>query len=655
MGGDKTGDSEVRKADQISGVPENALIINRSGKTIEIPANDPKSTSKLTLIPGGQLQVSLNALKVFNYEPYEERGEIELQLLEPYFNVFNKTARRIGIRSIEGHDQLIIPAFGSRRLSESVLNQYKYGPWRQRNLIEISQERAVSENGSDLKFAALGCSLMWLIAGLIITPILVRTVPLFDNWLWGIYAGVGLLGMLFGVGGTGLLRRAGESLNLLLMLIISLGVPAFVMFFFGGAELLRPTALTIPSPALLGRGLQLFFIALLASLPGLLYFQYERQQVTTLRDKFLREIMLLNPSVHTVEDAEIMYGSMVEEISGVVGASARQYFLLGAGRPIFLTTLLVTLGWLLIFLPIGAIEPAREAALYEFLAPAETAIGFTFLGTYFFALNLIFRRYARGDLTPKAYAHITVRILSSIILVWVISVVSNMVGGEGNASPVLLLVAFGVGIFPETGLVVLQDTLQKRSLKLAFSSLREQHPITRLEGVNLYDYVRLLEEGVENIENLAHYNLIELMLRSRLPTSRLVDLVDQAILYLHVWGALGEDTDNGWDRREDQALQILGSYGIRTATDLVRVVQVANEDEKEKLLRLLGPDKEDQPRRLNLILLAIQDDEWLDYLLHWRELNRSHGRVYSWEDFYSEKDMRRIVPEATDSEVVRPS
>ena len=626
---------------------EDVWITNKTEEPLSIPPVKPEAIPELIFEKAERRLMSMDDLRFYDYVEFQKKGALELQIIPPkseekFVNLVNQTARRIKVLAKGGENQLIIPAFGSRRISQSMLEGYDHEPWEQGNLIEISPEQKEVQTGpSDLQANVLTYTFVWLLFGIFLRPTLVQEFPAITSWYWPVYLGIALLGLLYGFGGGGAVKKAGQSLNLVLLLVISLGIPSLVIFFFGdGANLLQPGADAQPSQGLLGRSLQMFLITLLASLPGLLYFQYDRQQVTTLRDKYLREIMLLNPSVHTVEDAEIMYGSMVDEISGVVGASSRQYYLLGAGRPILLATLLITFGWLLTFLPVGAIQLNTGPALFDFLTPSKTAIVFAFLGTYFFALNLIFRRYARGDLTPKAYSHIVVRILSSIILVWVISVVANLGGSEANPGPVLLLVAFAVGIFPETGVVVLQDAIQKRGLRWIFSTLREQNPITRLEGVNLYDYVRLLEEGVENIENLAHYNLIELLLRSRLPTSRLVDLVDQAILYQHV--CMGQDSgkNSSPGQRIDQGLEILHSYGIRTATDLVRVVNIADDKEKDKIFGLLGPADGNRPQRLKLILHAIQDDEWLDYLQYWRELNRSYGQVYSWEDFYSEEGMR---------------
>jgi hypothetical protein len=148
-------------------------------------------------------------------------------------------------------------------------------------------------------------------------------------------------------------------------------------------------------------------------------------------------------------------------------------------------------------------------------------------------------------------------------------------------------------------------------------SLREEHPLTNLEGMNLYDQARLLEEGIENVENLAHHNLFELMLRTRIPTARLVDLLDQAILYLHVSDALHtEDPSNAGHCNDRSHLRV---YGIRTATDLVRIS--AESDQALQALDGCGrtPSATGIPR-YRIILNAMLDDEWMLHLLHWREV-----------------------------------
>ena len=85
------------------------------------------------------------------------------------------------------------------------------------------------------------------------------------------------------------------------------------------------------------------------------------------------------------------------------------------------------------------------------------------------------------------------------------------------------------------------------------AALADPLPLTDLQGIDLYDRTRLASEGVTNIEALAHHDLVELMLLTRIPVPRLVDWTDQAILHLHVI-------------EDDRAK--LRRYGIRTASDL---------------------------------------------------------------------------------------
>ena len=85
---------------------------------------------------------------------------------------------------------------------------------------------------------------------------------------------------------------------------------------------------------------------------------------------------------------------------------------LNSTLPVLISTLLITLGWMLVLLPVGPVEEVRSPGdLQRLFDPSRTAFNYGFLGTYFFALNMVFRRYVRADLTPKAYSHITLRLL----------------------------------------------------------------------------------------------------------------------------------------------------------------------------------------------------------------------------------------------------
>jgi tetratricopeptide (TPR) repeat protein len=134
-------------------------------------------------------------------------------------------------------------------------------------------------------------------------------------------------------------------------------------------------------------------------------------------------------------------------------------------------------------------------------------------------------------------------------------------------------------------------------------------PLNDLEGIDLYDLGRLESEGIVNIEGLAHHELIDLIIETRVPVPRLIDWVDQSILYLHLVGG----SDSG-------ARATLRDYGIRTATDLLRAwdqAEARGDAEFEAFRMLLGAER--QPYRLEVIRDALLDDEWITTVSCWRK------------------------------------
>jgi hypothetical protein len=115
-----------------------------------------------------------------------------------------------------------------------------------------------------------------------------------------------------------------------------------------------------------------------------------------------------------------------------------------------------------------------------------------------------------------------------------------------------------------------------------------------------------------------------LLLQTRIPAPRLVDWIDQAILYLHVGSSdvgEGDETEgNGTALRRD-ALRQLNAHGIRTATDLLQAERKATQrKERAAFLRILPPVNDTKtPPRLCVILDTIRDEEWMANLKHWHD------------------------------------
>jgi hypothetical protein len=99
-------------------------------------------------------------------------------------------------------------------------------------------------------------------------------------------------------------------------------------------------------------------------------------------------------------------------------------------------------------------------------------------------------------------------------------------------------------------------------------SLESKYPLSDLDGLTIWDQARLFEEGIEDLHGLVTANLVDVILGTRIPVDRLVDWLDQALLYMHI----PAESDKRFPRDELRAL------GIRTATDLERAWASTDKD-----------------------------------------------------------------------------
>jgi len=520
-----------------------------------------------------------------------------------YAVINNETDSFIQIKSVAaGIPALIIAPFGSRTLSREWLVDYDFLDWEEQKLITIDFPDPASEDTGDLVVGLL-------IIGLVL--FLIVSIPV--NLIWGSisWGAIGWVTLgIFALTGLAMVindrnqkaRLAGIKTRrnisgwlklapgMALVLLTGIGLPLSAVYFFGDGRTLLESARDLPA---LGRLMQVTFISLASMLPALFFYLFGRQQIEIQKDNFYKEVMSLDPNVHSLTETRTKYEALIDSVYGS-GTAPLSIILLVIG------TALLVMGWLI---TMGTIDvPAAGAAsLGEFFLPVRSAFTFGFLGAYFFTLNMVFRRYVRADLTPKTYAHITVRLLITIVLVWVISSLPQFKEGSLLESG-LFTVAFIVGFIPETGLTLIQDYVKK--ITNLRSKEKEVLELRDLEGVHLYDRARLLEEGIENIENLAHHNMIELIARTRIPTSRLVDMFDQAVLYLHL--GLQDEENKAFFAR-------LKGHGIRTATDLD--FALGTKAAYNALKKIDPPLPLDQ---MEVIFQTMLDDDWYQYIVQWR-------------------------------------
>ena len=130
----------------------------------------------------------------------------------------------------------------------------------------------------------------------------------------------------------------------------------------------------------------------------------------------------------------------------------------------------------------------------------------------------------------------------------------------------------------------------------------------------------MLEEGIEDIQNLATANLVDVMLNTRIPLERLVDWIDQSLLYLHLGPRQEEKSRVNREK--------LHRFGIRAATDLVDAFDVhsgdqdwSEEDAREHIKRLefVLNDDEKGPSVLRTVLATLKNDPNYHHIKNWKD------------------------------------
>lgn len=400
-----------------------------------------------------------------------------------------------------------------------------------------------------------------------------------------------------------------------------------------------------------GEGSRIFLLkiiatALLSTLPGWLYLQFIRNKGQSLYDEYVLNLFRLHideyrnlpaPPQHTSyyvvwkrEHDDLKVETKVQtkanlyrrKFESVYGRSSVSTIALIHDRqslrdrtetfsPVLLATLLLCLGWVLVLQPelyrtfdlIGTSQLSGRPRL-----PFE-ALQFGFLGAYAFILQDLIRRYFRDDLKTAAYISAATRIVFVAVMVTTVDLLWTDAALQQEK-----IFAFFIGFFPQLGLQALQAAVAK-PLRRLIPSLRNEYPLSQLEGLNIWYEARFLEEGIEDMQNLVSASLVDLMLRTRAPIARLVDWIDQAYLYLHL------SKDPGAPGEPPPARAELRSLGVRTATDLERVWGSLHDDPfvSARLAAAFGVGSEEGPSVVRSVLKTFEGEA---NLWHVREFKR---------------------------------
>lgn len=218
-------------------------------------------------------------------------------------------------------------------------------------------------------------------------------------------------------------------------------------------------------------------------------------------------------------------------------------------------------------------------------------IAMAFVGAYIWSIQNIFRRLSTIDLPPGAYYSVGVRMIFAIfvsLMLYYSFMPLNEVAFVKQALPVL---AFLAGMFPQRGLHYLQERV-RFSPKEEGGKI-ERLPLSMIQGIEMFQRVRLAEVGIDNAQNLSEANLVELLLRTPFNPKLIIDWIGQARLYLH----FKADVLN------------LHSAGIRTIFDLKSI------GEDESRLKALAEESGVPEQRLSLVYYITKKDAGIDNLL----------------------------------------
>jgi len=391
------------------------------------------------------------------------------------------------------------------------------------------------------------------------------------------------------------------------------------------------------TPAARNEVFKLFAIGYFSLLPASLYLQFIAVRGPTLWEEFIENLYRLQidepeslprPLPHcrhyrswqaaraasSGEPTRTLYQKKFEGVFGAVPSDDASMPVLLRDKipPVATATILFTVAWVLVVMPAPLFHltlfgrtPDPSGSPY---LPIDT-IRFGFLGAYFYSVQMLVRRYFQNDLKASAYLNATMRVVVVGLLTWTVDLVFDTQSPAFRST-----LAFTIGVFPDVGWKALQTAFSV-PLRPLVRSLEQPYPLSDLDGLNVWYEGRLLEEGIEDMQNLATCNLVDVMLNTRIPVERLIDWIDQSILYLH----LGmPDKDAPKSPREQ-----LRRYGIRSATDLEDAFCTArggNGDEADRIAKLDQLlNRPDEPSVLRTILATLRREPNLAYVRAWRK------------------------------------
>ena len=222
-----------------------------------------------------------------------------------------------------------------------------------------------------------------------------------------------------------------------------------------------------------------------------------------------------------------------------------------------------------------------------------------FVGAYLWTLIFLARRVTNFDLSPFSFLRATIQIcLASFVCVFLRHLydsVSQMIWQTSSSQSVapttsswLLALAFLIGFYSALGLNYLQERfafLRFKTRNASADALARELPLDMVDGIDSYIKFRLGEYEIEDIENLALANPIQLFIETPYPLRKIIDWIGQAQLLIEI---------------ETSKITELRNLNIRTSLDFLTFGET--DDGKKILGSLLHPMQESSPEGNKIII-----------------------------------------------------
>jgi len=146
---------------------------------------------------------------------------------------------------------------------------------------------------------------------------------------------------------------------------------------------------------------------------------------------------------------------------------------------------------------------------------------FAVIGSYVFHTGVIVRRSFMSDITKNVYWASVNRLIFSVGM----AIAFYKFPGDGKTGTIL---SFAVAFFPGVAITGLRKYF-RNTLGQAGPTVPELD-LQLVQGIDIWKEDRLMEEGIESVQNLATANVFSLVAKMHYPVRTIVDWIDQAIL-----------------------------------------------------------------------------------------------------------------------------